>query len=78
MVYVVSAHKRECYVCPFICAAVHISHDEGRFMSETLNTKARGTMQRAAEGDKQGSELSIKQTSQMMYGSYETMLPVLL
>lgn len=46
-------------------------------MSNTLNTKARGTMQSAEEGDKQRSELSTKQTSQMMYGTCEEMLRVL-
>lgn len=79
MVCVVSAHKREHDVSAFsvfICASVHISHDEGRFMREIVNTKARGTMHRAGEGYKQRSAVNIKLTSQMMYGICEKIIHV--
>ena len=54
VLYVVSAQRREHDVSAFgvfIRVSVHMSHDEERFMSVTINTKARGAMQRAGEGD---------------------------
>lgn len=52
----------------FICTSVHFSHYEGSFMSKMVSTKARGTMQRAREGDKQRNELS-KHCKLCMWGN---------
>lgn len=41
---------------------MHIPHDEGRFMSMTANTKARGAMLTVGEGDKERCILNVNKS----------------